>query len=109
MKEHPLDTVRKVVVGLFTFWYEMTSLKTSLVPAVLAVGCWVLALFGMKRAREEKRRTWLLLMPILVTNVLVAYLIPLGRYSVPILPLLAILAAFGADTLLARRASWKAA
>ena len=33
----------------------------------------------------------------------VALLIPLGRYSVPILPFLAILAAFGVDTLLERR------
>lgn len=30
-------------------------------------------------------------------------LIPLGRYSVPVLPLLAIMAAFGVDTLLSRR------
>jgi hypothetical protein len=33
-------------------------------------------------------------------NVFVATLIPLGRYSVPILPCLSILAAFGVDTLL---------
>jgi hypothetical protein len=32
--------------------------------------------------------------------VFVAALIPLGRYSVPILPCLSILAAFGVDTLL---------
>jgi hypothetical protein len=36
-------------------------------------------------------------------NVFVATLIPLGRYSVPILPCLMILAAFGVDSLLSRR------
>ena len=102
--EHPLDTVRKVVVGLFTFWYEMTSLKNSLVPFTLAIGNWALAFVGLKRARAEGRPSWLLLLPILSLNVFVAILVPLGRYSVPILPSLSVLAAFGLDTLLDRRA-----
>ena len=100
--EHPVDTARKVVVGLFTFWYEMTSLKNSLIPASLALVSWVLAFVGWKRARIEGRPSWLLLLPIVVMNVFVAALIPLGRYSVPILPLLSILAAFGGDTLIER-------
>lgn len=99
----PLDTARKIFVGLFTFWYEMTSLTNSLIPGVLAVIGWALALVGWKRARREGRPSWLLWLPILVMNVFVALLIPLGRYSVPILPCLMILAAFGVDTLLSRR------
>jgi 4-amino-4-deoxy-L-arabinose transferase-like glycosyltransferase len=99
----PLDTVRKFVVGLFTFWYEMTSLKTSLIPASLAIVGWGLAIIGLKRARREGRPSWLIWLPIVVMNVFVATLIPLGRYSVPILPCLMILAAFGVDTLLLRR------
>ncbi len=95
IRERPLDTARKFVVGLFTFWYEMTSLVNSLIPASLAVGCWILTYVGWKRAHAEGRPSWLLLLPIAVTNVLVAALIPLGRYSVPILPCLAILAAYG--------------
>jgi hypothetical protein len=103
IREQPLDTARKFVVGLFTFWYEMTTLFNSLIPLTLAIGCWILTFIGWRRAHEEGRPSWLLLLPIVVTNVLVAALIPLGRYSVPILPCLAILAAFGVDTLLARR------
>jgi 4-amino-4-deoxy-L-arabinose transferase-like glycosyltransferase len=101
--EQPLETVRKCVVGLFTFWYEMTSLKNSLVPALLALAAWTLAAVGLKRAVYEGRPAWLLLLPILVMNVFVAVLIPLGRYSVPILPCLMILAAYGIDTLLPER------
>jgi 4-amino-4-deoxy-L-arabinose transferase-like glycosyltransferase len=101
--EHPLDTVRKVVVGMFTFWYEMTNRKNSLVPASLAIVSWGLAFIGLKRARSEGRPWWVLLLPIVVLNVFVAILVPLGRYSVPILPCLSILAAFGVDTLLERR------
>lgn len=99
----PLDTVRKVVVGLFTFWYEMTSLKTSLIPASLAIVGWAFAIIGLKRANREGRPSWLIWLPIVVMNLFVAALIPLGRYSVPIIPCLMILAAFGVDTLLNRR------
>lgn len=101
--EQPLDTARKIFVGLFTFWYEMTSLPNSLVPGVLAVIGWVLAFIGWRRSHEEGRPAWLLWVPIVLMNVFVALLIPLGRYSVPILPLLTIMAAFGIDTLLGRR------
>jgi len=106
--ERPLDTLRKCFVGLFTFWYEMTSLVNSLVPLSLATLSWVLAVFGIKRALREGRPFWIVLLPVVVTNVFVAMLIPLGRYSVPILPCLSILAAFGADTLLERRTSARA-
>jgi 4-amino-4-deoxy-L-arabinose transferase-like glycosyltransferase len=107
--QHPFDTVRKVVVGLFTFWYEMTSLRNSLLPGVLALGNWILAFIGWKRARIEGRPSWLLLLPIVVLNVVVAILVPLGRYSAPVLPCLAILAAFGVDTLVARFQAQQAA
>jgi len=99
----PLDTARKVLVGLFTFWYEMTSLKNSLIPASLAIIGWAFAFVGLRRAHREGRPSWLIWLPVVVMNVFVATLIPLGRYSVPILPCLMILAAFGIDTLLSRR------
>jgi 4-amino-4-deoxy-L-arabinose transferase-like glycosyltransferase len=99
----PLDTARKIIVGLFTFWYEMTTLTNSLIPAVLAIIGWALAFIGWRKAHREGRPSWLIWLPIVVMNVFVATLIPLGRYSVPILPCLMILAAFGVDTLLSRR------
>jgi 4-amino-4-deoxy-L-arabinose transferase-like glycosyltransferase len=98
----PLDTARKVFVGLFTFWYELTSLRNSLIPGSLALIGWALAIVGLRRANREGRPSWLIWLPIVVMNVFVAFLIPLGRYSVPILPCLMILAAFGVDTLLNR-------
>ena len=104
IRTQPLDTVRKVVVGLFTFWYEMTTLKNSLIPASLAVVGWALAFVGWRRAHREGRPSWLIWLPIVIMNVFVATLIPLGRYSVPVIPCLMILAAFGVDTLLSRRA-----
>lgn len=99
----PGDTIRKCVVGLFTFWYEMTSLKNSLVPGVLALVGWACAVVGLRRADHPGGPPWLLWLPIVVMNVFVAALIPLGRYSVPILPCLMILAASGVEVLTRRR------
>ena len=99
----PGDTIRKCVVGLFTFWYEMTSLKNSLVPGVLALVGWVFAIVGLRRVDHPGAPPWLLWLPIVVMNVFVAALIPLGRYSVPILPCLMILAAGGVEVLARRR------
>ena len=54
---------------------------------------------------RERRPAWLLLLPIFYLNISLALLLALGRYSVPILPALMVLAAFGADTLLTRRSA----
>jgi 4-amino-4-deoxy-L-arabinose transferase-like glycosyltransferase len=95
----PAAFVRKTVVGLFTFWYEMTSLKNSLVAGGMALVAWLFAAVGLWRSRSERQPAWLLLVPILYFNLLLAPLLALGRYSVPIVPCLIILAAFGLDTL----------
>ena len=46
---------------------------------------------------------WLFVLPALHLNLLLAVLLALGRYSAPVMPALLVAAAFGADTLLARR------
>jgi 4-amino-4-deoxy-L-arabinose transferase-like glycosyltransferase len=99
----PWLNVRRFFVGLFTFWYEMTSLPTSLFAGGLALIAWVFAGFGLRRAYVEKRQAWLVLLPIIYLNLLLAALLALGRYSVPIMPCLLALAAFGIDGLLTRR------
>ena len=101
--DEPGTVARHALVGLATFWYQLTSLKNSLLALVLAAGAWALALVGWRRSHRERRGAWVLYLPILSLNVLLARLLALGRYSVPILPALTVLAAFGADTLLGRR------
>jgi 4-amino-4-deoxy-L-arabinose transferase-like glycosyltransferase len=92
--------VRKFATGLFTFWYQMTSLTNSLIAGGLALVSWLLALIGLGRAWREGRPAWMLVLPALYLNIFLAALLALGRYSVPILPGLLIVAAFGVDTLL---------
>jgi 4-amino-4-deoxy-L-arabinose transferase-like glycosyltransferase len=99
----PALFVRKFVVQLFTFWYEMTSLVNSLVAGALAIVLWAFALVGLRRARELGRPAWPLLLPVLTLNLSLAVLLALGRYSVPVLPALTVLAALGVDALLEPR------
>jgi hypothetical protein len=68
----------------------------------MAVAAWTLAALGFPRARREGKAVWLLLAPILYLNLLLAALLSLGRYSVPVLPCLVVLAAFGVDTVIDR-------
>jgi 4-amino-4-deoxy-L-arabinose transferase-like glycosyltransferase len=107
LRAHPGALVRKFMIQLFTFWYEMTNLANSLIAGGLALVFWVLALIGWRRGRQGGYRSWPLFVPILCLNLSLALLLALGRYSVPILPALAVLAAFGLDTLLPAR--WLAA
>ena len=72
--------VRKTAVGLFTFWYQLTSLKNSLLVLACAIGAWVLAIVGWVRARREDRMVWPLLLPVFYLNILLALLLALGRY-----------------------------
>ena len=103
LREEPGSVVRKTAVGLFTFWYQLTSAKNSLLVLVCAAGAWAFAIIGWRRARREGRLVWPLLLPVFYLNILLACLLALGRYSAPILPALLVVAAFGVDTVLQRR------
>ena len=48
LREEPLQVARKTVVGLFTFWYQLTSLKNSLLVLACAIGAWALAIVGWR-------------------------------------------------------------
>jgi 4-amino-4-deoxy-L-arabinose transferase-like glycosyltransferase len=99
----PGAVLRKTVIGIFTFWYQMTSLTNSLLAAIVAGISWILAFIGWRRARREHKPSWLILLPILYLNLSLAVLLALGRYSVPVLPILTVLTAYGIDSLLQRR------
>jgi hypothetical protein len=45
---------------------------------------------------------------VLYLNISLAFLLALGRYSVPVIPALVVLSAFGVDTLLSRRSASRA-
>jgi 4-amino-4-deoxy-L-arabinose transferase-like glycosyltransferase len=90
--------IKKTFVGIFTFWYQMTSLKNSLAAGAMALVAWIFAAIGLRRSWREGQPAWLLLAPIVYLNLFLAALLSFGRYSVPVLPCLVALAAFGLDT-----------
>ena len=94
--------VKKTLIGVFTFWYQMTSLPNSLAAGGMALLAWFFAAFGLLRSRREGQPAWLVLAPVVYLNLLLAALLSLGRYSVPVLPCLLVLSAAGLDWLLAR-------
>jgi len=96
-------SARRFFVGLATFWYQMTSRATSAVVGGLALVAWIFAALGLRRSYRENRSVWLVLLPIVYLNLLLAALLALGRYSVPILPCLLALSAYGIDGLLKKR------
>lgn len=98
----PLAFVKKSFTGIFTFWYQMTSLKNSLAAGAMALVAWIFAAFGLKRSWKERQPAWLVLAPIVYLNLFLAALLSLGRYSVPVLPCLVVLAAFGLETVYLR-------
>jgi 4-amino-4-deoxy-L-arabinose transferase-like glycosyltransferase len=99
----PWLSVRRFFVGLVTFWYQMTSLATSAVVGGLALVAWIFASLGIRRSFREGRTIWLVLLPIVYLNLLLAALLALGRYQAPVVPCLLILAAYGIDGLLPKR------
>lgn len=105
--EAPGATARKFAVGLATFWYEMTTRLTSAVTGSLALAAMALAAIGWRRSRTEGRDAWLVIVPIVAMNVFIAALCSLGRYSVPIVPCLMVLAAFGIETLFRDAADYR--
>jgi 4-amino-4-deoxy-L-arabinose transferase-like glycosyltransferase len=108
LRAEPMAFVRKFAVGLFTFWYELTNLANSLLVGALAAIALGFAFVGWRHARREGRPAWVLLLPALYLNLLLAALLALGRYSAPILPGLLVVAAYGVDRLLAAREARRA-
>jgi hypothetical protein len=104
----PGAVARKSIIGVFTFWYQLTSLKNSALALGLAIISWAFAIIGWRRSRREGKPAWLVLLPVLYFNAVLAVLLALGRYSVPILPALIILSAYGIDSLLERREARRA-
>ena len=105
LRAEPLEFVRKFSVGLFTFWYQMTSFVNSALTGMLALAAWAFALVGIKRGIDEGRPVWLFIAPALYLNLLLAALLALGRYSAPVLPALFVASAYGLDALLSRLAA----
>lgn len=94
--------IKKMFVNFFMYWYVATTKLNSLIVAALSLAGWSLALLAIKAARDQGRKVWPLLIPILSFNLTYAAVLALARYSAPVTPVLMVLAGFGVDTLISR-------
>jgi len=99
---NPGQYIKKCILGVFTFWYQMTSLKNSLAAGAMALVAWIFAAIGLRASWTERQPVWIVLAPIVYLNLFLAALLSLGRYSVPVLPCLLALTAFGLDKVIGR-------
>ena len=72
VRDEPVQVARKSFVGLFTFWYQLTSLPNSLLALACTIGAWALAIVGWRRARREGNIVWPLLLPVFYLNIVLA-------------------------------------
>ena len=92
--------MRKTVVGVFTFWYQLTNLKNSLLVLVCASGRGCSRPSAGAGLAASGRVVWPFVLPAFYLNAVLAVLLALGRYSAPVLPALLVVSAFGVDTLI---------
>lgn len=95
LRSDPAGFVRKFAIGVFSFWYELTNRKNSLVIGGLAALSWLFAALGLRAAHARNIAFWPLVQPIVTINLLYAALLALGRYSAPTIPTLMVLTSWG--------------
>jgi 4-amino-4-deoxy-L-arabinose transferase-like glycosyltransferase len=99
---HPAAFVRKFLVQLFTFWYVVETRKKSLLVGAIAAAVLALSAVGWMRARRQHEVVWPIVAVIVYFNAMYAVFLAFARYSMPLFPTLAILAAGGATDLAER-------
>jgi 4-amino-4-deoxy-L-arabinose transferase-like glycosyltransferase len=99
---NPLDVLKLTVLKAGRFWYATDSGRYEKLNLVIQVPFAVLAflglLFALKRG-DYPQEIWLLVMSILYFWGIFVVMFPLARYTVPILPILALFVALLFNTL----------
>jgi 4-amino-4-deoxy-L-arabinose transferase-like glycosyltransferase len=98
----PASFLGKFLVQLATFWYMVETRVTSLVIGGIALVILALSVLGILRARRASMVTWPVVAVILYLNVVYAATLAVARYSMPLYPMLLILAAGGLASLVPR-------
>ena len=99
---HPAAFVRKFIVQLFTFWYVVETRKKSLLVGGISAVVLALSALGVVRARRHQEVVWPIVAVVVYFNAMYAVFLAFARYSMPLFPTLAILAAGGTAALAER-------
>ena len=102
--QHPGRFVRKFFIQLATFWYIVETRTKSLLVGAIAFVTLSFALFGWLRARIAHPGVFVIVCAVAYFNIVYAVFLSFARYSMPLYPILLILAAYGIREL---RHTWK--
>ncbi|HSQ74174.1 MAG TPA: hypothetical protein VLT13_01365, partial [Bacteroidota bacterium] len=92
---HPVTLLRHVTTNAITYWYLSESPLKSVVVIVLQIPLLVLGAAGMRRAVRMGPAARSLVMVVVVYWCTHAFVVGWLRYSVPVMPLVVLLAAEG--------------
>jgi 4-amino-4-deoxy-L-arabinose transferase-like glycosyltransferase len=91
----PFDFLKKFSIQLFTFWYIVETRTKSIFVGLIALAVLSLSVAGCVRALRRNALVWPVVMVLIYFNVIYAAFLAFARYSMPLYPTLAVLAAGG--------------
>jgi 4-amino-4-deoxy-L-arabinose transferase-like glycosyltransferase len=97
----PLAFARKFVVQSATFWYIVETRTRSVIVGGIALVVLLLGALGAVRAHREGTLIWPVLLVVVYFNAIYAAVLAMARYSMPLFPMLSVIAAGGLAWLLA--------
>jgi 4-amino-4-deoxy-L-arabinose transferase-like glycosyltransferase len=94
--ETPWKGVRMLLTNAVGFWVVGRTWRATLLATALHIPLLLLAAFGLRRVRAERREeAWVLVAVIVYFNAVYAASLGMVRYSVPVMPLILVFASNG--------------
>jgi hypothetical protein len=94
-QKNPLDVAKLIFYKAIRFWYATDSGRQEIILFVVQIAFLLVSMLGILSAIKRKQcpaETWLLVMVVFYYWLIFTVMFPLARYTVPIIPPLAILA-----------------
>jgi hypothetical protein len=91
---NPLDVAKLVFYKAIRFWYATDTGRQEKIVFVIHIAFLLVSIFGISSAIKRKQcpaETWLLVMSVFYYWLIFTVMFPLARYTMPIIPMLAIL------------------
>jgi 4-amino-4-deoxy-L-arabinose transferase-like glycosyltransferase len=92
-REHPALLARTIVHNCWAFWFQGRTYKATLINIVVMLPFILLSLCGAVVAVRRQRRSWILVIAVVMFVLPHLVIIALARYSAAVVPLMCVLAA----------------
>ncbi len=92
-REHPVLLARTIVHNCWAFWFQGRTYKATLINIIVMLPFILICLCGAVVAVRRERRSWILVIAVIMYVLPHLMIIALARYSAAIIPLMCVLAA----------------